>query len=577
MSFLWSIGGEAGFGIMTTGLSFAKIISRMGLQVFDYVEYPSLIRGGHNAYNVMFDTREVTGFKKGIDMLVCLNRATFTFHEHELTHGALVMYDLDEDAPAYLTGPLVGVPFRGIVKELNGSFVMKNTVALAASLALMGIDKQYLHTLLEDQFKRKGDEVVQFNKTLADHGYDFILKNHAQHIKKVAEPLANAPKQAVMTGNDAFSFGAAVADCRYYAAYPMTPSSTVLATLAGWQKTAGITVRHSEDEIAVINSALGASFAGVRSAVGTSGGGFALMVEAVSLAGVTETPIVIFLSQRPGPATGMPTWTEAGDLLFAVHSGHGEFPKIVLAPGDVEEMITLTMEAFNLADIYQTPVIVLSDMYLSESHKSISEAFINDAIAKYQVDTGKTLDEAKMPYHRYAITDDGISPRLIPGQEGIFYQANSYEHDVTGHTSETAKDRIEQVHKRARKQDTYLKNHFSIPALYGNQQNPSITFVGNGSVKGAILDAMRLLAEEGIATNYIHFTHVYPLHREVIEKMFEPERRYVLVENNSTGQFGKLLRQETGIDIKESYLRYDGRHIVGEDIVEFVNRSQSTQ
>jgi 2-oxoglutarate ferredoxin oxidoreductase subunit alpha len=356
----------------------------------------------------------------------------------------------------------------------------------------------------------------------------------------------------------------------------MTPSSTVLSNLAGWQQTAGLTVRHSEDEIAVINSALGASFAGVRSAVGTSGGGFALMVEAVSLAGVTETPIVIFLSQRPGPATGMPTWTEAGDLLFAVHSGHGEFPKIVLAPGDVEEMFTLTLEAFNLADIYQTPVIVLSDMYLSESHKTISIEFINEAIAKYQVDTGKTLSEVKTPYHRYVITDDGISPRLIPGQEGIFYQANSYEHDVTGHTTEEAKERVEQVNKRAKKQDTYLKNHFVIPTVYGNQQNPSITFVGNGSVKGAVIDAMRLLAEEGIAANYIHFTHVYPLHKEVVVKIFEPERRYILIESNSTGQLGKLLRQETGVDIKEAYLRYDGRHILAEDIVEYVNRSQSS-
>lgn len=566
------IGGEAGYGIITTGLLVSKLAAKAGKHAFDYVEYPSLVRGGHNAYTVAICDDTVRALKSTIDLLVCFNHDTFELHKHQLAENAIIMYDPDE-FKADTTCKTVEVPFRAILKEGNGSFTMKNTVLLGSLLALLDGNIDWLYENMSKQFEKKGPKVVEFNKFFVKAGYDYLQQHYKNLIKPVLGKTETADKQMVLSGNDAFSMGAVLADCRFYAAYPMTPSSTVLTTMASWQDKAQIVVRHAEDEIAVINTALGASFAGVRAAVGTSGGGFALMVEGVSLAGITETPIVIFLSQRPGPATGMPTWTEQGDLLFAVHSGHGEFPKIVLAPGDVEEMIELTAKAFNLADIYQTPVIVMSDMLLSESHKNMSVARFNEIATSYVINRGALIsDPDKSPYLRYAVTESGISPRLIPGAAGTFYQANSYEHEEDSHTTEHAKPRIEQVNKRARKIDTYYANHFVSPRTYGDVEGADKVIVCWGSTKGAALEAMKIMSGHGHAIACIHFTHVYPFEPKHIIPFFPFGREYILIENNSHAQFGRLLRQETGIEIDKKFLKYDGRPISPEEIVEYVSK-----
>jgi len=572
--FNWKIGGEAGFGIATTGLVFSKIASRLGYQIFDYIEYPSLIRGGHNSYEVVVSDEEVFGLKHPIDYLICLNKDTFNFHKDRLHKDSFVVYDKDE-FEIEENYKKVTVPFNKIIKDNQGQPVMKNTVALGASLALLGADLNVLNEIISERFDKKGETVINFNQRFAGEGYNYIKENYSSLIRPL---LINkqASKKLVMTGNDAFALGSVIADCRMYAAYPMTPSSSVLHTLASWQKTTGMVVRHAEDEIAVINTALGASFAGVRAAVGTSGGGFALMVETVSLAGITETPVVIFISQRPGPATGMPTWTEQGDLLFTVHSGHGEFPKIVLAPGDQEEMIELTAKAFNLADIYQTPVFVLSDMYLSESHKTVSYDFISKFASVYRVNRGKISNlksQISKPnlktqnFLRYKITDDGVSERLIPGTKGFFYQANSYEHLEDGHTTESSFERNRQVEKRNRKTQSYLKQDFQMPRIYGDINKASVVFVSWGSTKGPILEAMNMLTAKGRRTALIHFNHIYPLDENKLTQLFIRKKRHILVENNSTGQFGRLLRQEAGINIIEKILKYDGRPFWPEEIV----------
>ena len=570
--FLWKIGGEAGFGIMTSGLAFSKIATRLGYHIFDYVEYPSLIRGGHNSIEVIVSEKEVSALQNTIDVLVCLNEDTFKFHSDRLTRESVVIYDPEEFEfdGNYIR---VAVPFSKILKEEKGEGVMKNTISLGASLAVLGGDPTVLFEMLEEQFSRKGAEIVEFNKRFAQRGYDHVVQNSKDHCKPLLIKREEKEK-AVMTGNDAFSYAAIAADCRFYSAYPMTPSSSVLTTMAAWQQKAGIVVRHAEDEISVINTALGASFAGARSAVGTSGGGFALMVEAISFAGVAEIPIVIFLSQRPGPATGMPTWTEQGDLLFAVHAGHGEFPKIVFSPGDVEEMLECTYKAFNLADIYQTPVIVMSDMLLSESHKSILVEKLKDLYEKKQIDRGKTVSTPTGEvYLRYKLESDGISERLIPGAKGHFYQANSYEHIEDGHTTEESKARRDQVDKRNMKLRTYLRNHFTPPNIYGNPETAEKILVSWGSMKGPILEAMEDLKKEGTDVAFIHFTHIFPLDKTKIESLFKKDKKYILVENNSQSQLGKLLRQETGIDIPSALLKYDGRPLWKEEIYQFVKKS----
>jgi len=581
MTITWKIGGEAGFGIMTTGLLFSKIASRLGYQILDYVEYPSLVRGGHNAYEVCVSNEEVTALKKEIDVLVCLNEETLQKHKKRLNSQSLVVYD-KEEFDFEDSFQKVNVPFKKIIADLKGQAVMKNTIALGASLAVLGGKIEILLDLIKEQFNKKGVEIVKFNQQFAIAGYEEVKKNNSSLIKNFLVEKEEKKEKLVLSGNEAFSLGAVVADCRLYAAYPMTPSSSVLHTLASWQEKTGMIVRHAEDEIAVINTALGASFAGVRSAVGTSGGGFALMAESLSLAGMAEIPIVVFLAQRPAPATGMPTWTQQGDLLFAIFAGHGEFPKIVLAPGDQKEMIELTLKAFNLADIYQTPVIVVSDMYLSEGHKSVEREWFEEVVANYKINRGKINFNSKLPpsprlrgtsksqkleiFLRYKVTEDGISEKILPGTPGYFYQENSYEHLEDGHTTEDFKERTKQVDKRNRKIRAYLSQNFQLPNFYG-QSDASIIFISWGSTMGAVLLAQKELEKKGIKTGFYHFNHLYPLDKERVSQLFKKDKRYILVENNSWGQLGKILAMEVGLKIKEEILRYDGRPIMVEEII----------
>ncbi len=570
--YLWKIGAPAGYGIMTTGLAMTKLASRAGLTAFDYSEYPSLVRGGHNTYEVCISDTQRHATKTPIDCLVCLNAETFELHKHRLHEESLVVFDPSVFTPSETAATLVEVPFQHLLNTMGAFKYMTNMVALGASLALLGSELQPLLDMIADNFKRKGMQIVARNQACARAGYQHVTSNHQQHCKSIfPEGDTNTQDQIVLSGNEAFSLGAAAADCRYYGAYPMTPASSVLTHLAAWEKTTQMIVRHNEDEVAVINNALGASHAGVRAAVGTSGGGFALMTEAISYAGVAEIPIVLFLAMRPGPATGLPTWTEQGDLLFAVHAGHGEFPKIVLAAGDMAEMLELTKKAFDLAEIYQTPVIVLSDKHLSESHSTLSRAEA-DQLLSTPIERGKTVTEpSASPYLRYQLTDDGISPRLVPGHPGEYYQANSYEHLEDSHTTEDADVRVAQVDKRARKQTTYFNNHFTAPQVTGDLDTANATLVSWGSNKGAIEVAQQQLEEQGITTAYIHFTHLYPLDAEVLKPLFEHQTKYILIENNATAQLGQLLRQHTGIDImKHTVLKYDGRPFWPEELVEKV-------
>ncbi len=568
--FLWKIGGQAGFGVMTTGLSFSKIATKVGYYIFDCFEYPSLIRGGHNTYDVILSSDPVHAIQHEINLLVCLNKETFELHKHRLTKDSIVIYDENSFTPSENNCKMIHLPFKTMLFENKASMVMENNIALGCSLAILNWPYQVLDEMIEQTFADKGASVVALNKKISKLAYDFIVKNHSSFIIHDFPILKKSEPKVVLTGNDAFAYAAIAADCRLYAAYPMTPSSTVLTTLAANAQKTGMVVRHAEDEISVINTALGASTAGVRAACGSSGGGFALMVESVSFAGIAEIPLVIFMSQRPGPATGLPSWTEQGDLLFTVHAGHGEFPKIVLAPGDPYEMYALTVKAFDLADYYQTPVIVLSDKHLSESNMSINHLDLKLLNRAYSPDSGKLIWKANH-YQRYADVPDGISPRLVPGYPGQFYQVNSYEHTVDSHTTEDAQERVIQVNKRNRKTQTYLAKHFAMPEIFGDINKSEIVFVSWGSNKGAILEAQKKLTHKGFKTAFIHFTHVFPLNESRIAALLTLKKRYILIENNSQGQFGKLLREQTGVNLKVKILKYSGRQIHVEEIVNYVN------
>ncbi len=569
-SITWKIGGEAGFGIMTVGEMFSKTAIRSGFYIFDHIEYPSLIRGGHNVIDVRFSANEVFCQEYGVDLLIALNRETIDLHRQELKPKSGIMYDPDkvkvEQSEVSANTTLLPVPFSKLIKESGVSPVMQNNIALAASCAFLNFDLTNLFTVIESVFAKKGEKIITDNKKSAQLGYDYVLNNLKSKFNLALTPNPSLKLMAT-TGNEAIGLGAIAAGCQFYSAYPMTPTSNLLSFLAEKAEETGMVVKHAEDEISVINMAIGASFAGVRSMVGTAGGGFSLMVEGLGLAGITETPIVIAMGQRPGPATGMPTWTGQGDLQFLIHASQDEFPRIILAPGDVEEAFYLTAEAFNLADIYQTPVFVLCDLYLCECRKS-SPIFDTN---KIKIERGKIINSDQganlTNYKRYLATEDGISPRVIPGTKGTYFLANSYEHEESGLSTEDGNERVKQVEKRNRKLITY-QNIMPKVAIYGMSE-ADITLVGWGTTKGPVLQALSDLNynHKGRTVNFIHLNRVWPLNNKDLLEVFAKSKRRIMIEGNSYGQMGHLIREQTGIVMDEYLLKYNGRPFYAEDII----------
>lgn len=573
-NFNWKIGGEAGFGIMSSGMMFAKACSRAGLFIHDYSEYPSLIRGGHNTYQVYVSDKKIHSQRRVVNLLVALNSATIAEHIDELVAGSGIIGDgsrlqVPKTSLQKKKIKFYDIPLNNIAKEVGGDEVMRNTVALGATMALVKNDFKFLTEVIRDQFAHKDEQVINQNIKAAKSGYDYVLEHFVpQEFAYHLQSQPNKP-QIVLTANDAAALGAIAAGCKFYAAYPMTPASSILHTLAEIGPKYGMVVRHAEDEISVINMVAGAATAGVRAMLGTSGGGWALMNEGYSLAGITETPMVIIMAQRPGPATGLPTWTEQGDLKFILNSGHGEFPRVVLAPGDQEEAFYLTQLAFNLADIIQNPIIVLLDKYISESHLSLP--FYD--WKELKIKRGKILSDSEAKkigdkYRRYQVTTDGISPRALPGQIGPVIFINSDEHDEMGFSEESAGNRIQQVNKRGKKIAKILPD-LPPAALYGPKQ-AKITVVGWGSVKGPILDTLSAKSLKK-SVNFIHLPMVSPLPQN-IGKLFKAAKNLVLVENNSTGQLADILRAGLGVEFKRKILRYDGRPFYSEDLVNEINK-----
>jgi len=563
----WKIGGEAGFGIMSTGAIFSKIFAKKGYYVVDNNEYPSLIRGGHNAFTVRVSSNEIFSIDKDINILVALNEETIKLHQEEVTYGGYIIYDenngdITEIKKARKDINYIMVPFSKIIAELGVPRIMINNVSLGASVALLNYDLEVLRNIIRDIFGRKGPEVVSFNIKSSEFGYKYIkekLKINAYELE-IVKPVS----KMLLTGNDAVFLGAVRSGCKFYAAYPMTPSTSILESFASAENDYNIVTKHAEDEIAVINMAIGASFAGIRAMVATSGGGFSLMNEGLGSAALTETPLVIILCQRPAPATGLPTWSEQGDILFAIHASHGEFLRVVLAPGDPEECFYLTGKAFNIADTYQIPVIVMLDKYLSENHFSY-ERFDFKNIT---VDRGKLLTRSKdidAGYKRYLNTEDGISPRVVTGIENGIHIANSDEHDEYGYSEDGAFNRKIMVDKRFRKIKKLIEE-IPPPRIYG-PTDAEITIWSWGSCKGPILEAMNILNQKEKKVNLIHFTYLYPFDGESIEGIIEKSNKNVVVENNKTSQLAKIIMMNTGHRIKNKILKYSGRQFLPGEIV----------
>lgn len=570
----WLIGGEAGYGVMTVGAMMSKIFTRLGLSVFDYVEYPSLIRGGHNAYYIRASDTEISSQKRPVDILVALNKDTIDKHISELSPNAAVIYDPSVIAVEGFQFPkeamLVPVPLLEITKQIGADRLMINTVSVGASLALFYNEFDVLDKIMKDIFGRKGEEVVAINISASKEGFNYV-KNKISG-KFFAQISKQPQKNILVNGGEAVALGAIRAGVKFAAIYPMTPINTIMTTLVAKALQYNIIVKEPEDEIAGINMAIGASFTGVRSIAATSGGGFSLMTEGLGLAAQTETPLVIVEGMRPGPATGMPTWTGQGDLRFVLHAAQDDFPRIVLSPGDFLDAFSLTMQAFNLAEKYQMLVIVLVDKYLAEGRGTVNLEQLKSENSKFKVERGKMVSNEEAvtftDYKRYAFVEDGVSPRTIPGQQGGIALSGSDEHDERGLYNEEAEIRVKMMDKRFKKLEMAMAD-IPQPTLMGQNDAP-LTIISFGSTKMPILEAMRWLSKDGISINYLQVVFLTPFPGDTVSTTIKSAKKTLVIENNKTGQFEGLIREHTGLSVNERLRKYDGRPFYPEEIVEKV-------
>lgn len=527
----WKISGAAGEGIKVSGLMLQKTAFRSGYYTYGSTEYPSLIRGGRNTFEAVISTEPVNSARRRVDLEVDLKNSTVA-------------------GKAF--------PLNDLAKQ-SGNPLTKNTVALGASCALLGLKPDNLNQVISATFGAKDPAIIKQNLQAVRLGFAAAAKDK----KLTLDPTQEKPAGKIMIcGNEAIAAGAVAGGMKFYCAYPMTPTTPILHYLAAHAEPLGIVVNHAEDEIGVVNMAIGAGYGGVRSMVATSGGGFSLMVEGLGLAGVTETPLVIVLGMRPGPASGMPTWSGQGDLLFAVNAAQDEFPRIVLAPGDAGEAFELAKKAQNLAEKYQLPVIILTDKNLGEGYYTTDRPENVHHNRRYSL--AENLPAQDSPFPRYKITDSGISPRPLPGQPGGVHLANSYEHDELGYATEVSDERTKQMNKRLKKPETLLTSDDLIaPRVYG-PKTASTSIVSWGSNKGAIIDALKDLPD----ANYIHFNWLWPFPQKQFLSLVKPKQRLVAVEGNATGQLCRLIREQTGIEIREKILKYDGRQFYPEEIYE---------
>lgn len=536
------IGGAAGQGLATIGRLMSTAIVRAGYHLLVTQKYMSRVRGGHNTFSMRMGPEEVLGPVEAIDILVALNQESVDKHRDELADGALVLAGEDID-----TGDLnaLAIPF----KELAPKPLFHNTVALGVLAATVCSDESILEKLLSETFAKKGDEVVEVNVDVVRAAYEWV-KGQEYDFTCLAPP-EDKRERLVLNGNEALALGALAAGCNFVSFYPMTPGTSVATALINKGAPLGLVYEQVEDEIAAVNIALGASYAGARPMVPTSGGGFSLMTEGVSLAGVSETPLVVTVAQRPGPATGMATRTEQADLDLALYGGHGEFPRAILAPADVAQCFYLAHRAFDLAESFQTPILILTDQYLADSFQDVEPFDLEDL-----PDVARPMTEAGEGYKRYALSDDGVSPRLVPGFDKELVRADSHEHDETGWITEDGMNRVVQNSKRLDKAFG-LEDETIEPDYYG-EDNPDVLLVCWGSSLGACLDAMdRADTDKTMAV--LHFSQVYPLCESLFMDDLEKAGTVVAVEGNATGQFARLITRETGFEINNYVLRFDGR------------------
>ena len=539
------VGGAAGDGVQSAGLIIAKAFSRSGLHANTYNYYQSIIRGGQSWYQIRASDRKVRSQGDNVNVMIALNKDSLERHTSPTINegGAspigkdgLVIYD--QSISDFRKGDCqyCALPLSEIAARHGKNALMKNTVAIGAAMASIGINFEVLASVIRDQFGNKGTAAEE-NVKAAKEGYDHYLQN----FKKLNVTLKTSSKKFyLISGGESLALGAVNAGMKMYVAYPMTPASSALHYLAEHEKDFKIFVKIPEDEISAVNMAIGANYAGVRAMTGSSGGGFSLMVEALGMSGMMEVPLVIYESQRAGPSTGLPTKTEQGDLNLVIGASQGDFPRIVLAPRNVEDAFYCTREAFHLAEKYQVPVIVMSDLYVAEHYETVEKFDLN-----FKIERGKIASPGSENYRRYEYTSDGISFRALPGTVGLMHNEDSDEHNEYGDVvSDAVTDptlRVESMKKRMRKLDGYIREMPPTPTY--RYDDAEIAIVQWGGTQGVVEEAVDALREKGIRVGLIEINRVYPLNPD-IGKLLHGKKQIIVVENNYSGQMNRLLRSE---------------------------------
>lgn len=564
----WKIGGQQGEGVESTDKIFSTALNRLGYYLYGYRHFSSRIKGGHTNNKIRISTMPIRAISDDLDILVAFDQETIDLNAHELRAGGVVVADakFNPTLPEGINARLFAVPITAIAEEL-GTSLFKNMAASGASWALLGLPLEVFEKAVEEEFGRKGAAVVEKNIEAVRKAAQFILDLNGGPLPEFQLAPADGKQKLFMIGNDAIALGSVAAGCRFMPAYPITPASEIMEYLIKTLPKFGGTVIQTEDEIAAVTMAIGGNYAGVRTMTASAGPGLSLMMEAIGLAGMTETPVVIVDTQRGGPSTGLPTKQEQSDINAMIYGTHGEIPKIVLAPSTIEECFYDAVESFNLAEKYQCPVILVTDLQLSLGKQS-SEMLDYDKIV---IDRGSLLTgelpatEDNKLFKRYEFTEDGISPRVIPGMKNGIHHVTGVEHDQEGRPSESPINRQKMMDKRLNKM-----NHVKVtnPILVdAPNETPDLLVIGMGSTGGTIDEARTRLAAEGITSNHVTVRLLHPFPAEEIKPYLEKAKKVVVVENNATGQLASLIKLNAGhADKIESMLKYDGNPFLPAEI-----------
>jgi 2-oxoglutarate ferredoxin oxidoreductase subunit alpha len=571
------IAGESGRGLLSSGHIVSRALKDLGFYLNSDREYPSLIKGGSSVVQIDFGTKPIRSLSTKVDVVLCLDRAGLLDHLDSLKKGGIFIhgYERHERVPALKKKAqakgikVLYIPARTIALEQGGSELMLNMVLLGLLWKVLDLDLKILMKEVKHQFASK-PKLLAIDLKCIKAGYN--PKEHKNIPKFKIKHNKKKPNTLLIDGTKAISLGAIHAGLRNYYMYPMSPASGILTYIAATSHETGIVVKQAEDEITAVQMTIGSMHAGSRSMVATSGGGFDLMTESVSLVGITETPLVMVVGQRPGPGTGLPTWTCQGDLNLAINAGHGEFPRIVIGVSDQTSSFELMQHAFNLAEKYQTLVVVLTEKVVLETHTTI-EPFKQKTIPinRHLVTKKAELDKL-VPKDRFRYTPSGISKRWIPGSSKAYYYANSDEHLEDGVLNEDSAPSIKMVDKRFRKETTLLKE-LPEPKVFGAQKNAKISFVGWGSSKNVMLDVIEAYKKKGVAVNYLHYDYVFPIQKKGALKFFKENKNVHLIEGNYRGQLGVLIETATDKKFKKKLLKYDGRPFFFDEMMDYINKN----